>query len=80
MFGWVFASHQLGAAIAATAAGALRDEQGSYDLAWVLAGGLCGIAAVASISIRPPRRPIPVLEPDFHTRSRVRASVTRCSC
>ena len=52
VFGWVFASHQLGAAIAATAAGALRDAQGNYDLAWVLAGGLCGIAAVASISIR----------------------------
>ena len=31
VFGWVFASHQLGAAIAAAGAGWLRDLQGDYD-------------------------------------------------
>lgn len=51
-FGWVFASHQIGSAIAAAGAGVIRDLQGSYDLAWYLAGGLCGIAAVMSIGIR----------------------------
>ncbi|RJO69492.1 MFS transporter [Nocardia panacis] len=51
-FGWVFASHQVGAAIAAMGAGFLRDLQGSYDLAWYLAGGLCGAAALMSIGIR----------------------------
>jgi MFS family permease len=47
VFGWVFASHQVGAALAAFVAGVVRDELGSYDLAWygggllsVLAGGL----------------------------------------
>jgi MFS family permease len=52
VFGWVFASHQLGSAVAAFGGGVIRDVTGSYDLAWFLAGGLCMIAAVASISIR----------------------------
>ncbi len=46
VFGWVFASHQLGAAIAAAGAGRLRDLQGNYDLAFYLAAGLCFVAAV----------------------------------
>ncbi|MEV0292690.1 MFS transporter [Nocardia sp. NPDC050710] len=55
-FGWVFASHQIGSAIAATGAGVIRDLQGSYDLAWYLAGALCGTAALMSIVIRRPVR------------------------
>jgi sugar phosphate permease len=51
VFGWVFASHQVGAAIAATGAGAIRDAEGSYNLAWYLAGGLCAAAALMSASI-----------------------------
>ncbi len=51
VFGWVFASHQIGAALAATGAGAIRDVQGSYNLAWYLAGGLCALAALMSASI-----------------------------
>lgn len=54
-FGWVFASHQIGAAIAASAAGVIRDVQGSYQPAWFIAGGLCAVAAVMSLSIRQPR-------------------------
>ncbi len=52
VFGWVFASHQLGAAIAAAGAGHLRDLQGDYDLAFYLAGGLCFVAAVLCGKIR----------------------------
>ena len=52
VFGWVFASHQLGAAIAAAGAGWLRDLQGDYDLAFYLAAGLCGIAALLCLSVR----------------------------
>jgi len=52
VFGWVFASHQVGAAIAATGAGAIRDAHGSYDLAWYAAGGLCTLAALMSGRIR----------------------------
>ena len=40
VFGWVFASHQLGAAVAAAGAGWLRDIRGDYDLAFYLAAGL----------------------------------------
>lgn len=60
VFGWVFASHQLGAALAATGAGVIRDTNGTYDLAWYLAGGLCVAAAVMSLSIRASRRTGPV--------------------
>ena len=55
VFGWVFASHQVGAAFAAVAAGAIRDTQGSYDMAWYFAGGLCVVAALLSLAIRPIR-------------------------
>ena len=52
VFGWVFASHQLGAAVAAAGAGWLRDLQGDYDLAFYLASGLCGVAALLCLSVR----------------------------
>lgn len=52
VFGWVFASHQVGAAIAAAGAGWLRDLNGNYDLAFRLAAGLCFVAAVLCLSIR----------------------------
>jgi predicted MFS family arabinose efflux permease len=52
VFGWVFASHQVGAALAAWGGGVIRDVTGSYDPAWYAAGGLCLIAAALSISIR----------------------------
>ena len=57
VFGWVFAAHQVGSAIAAFGGGVIRDVTGSYDLAWLLAGGLCMAAAAMSIAIR--RRPQP---------------------
>jgi MFS family permease len=52
VFGWVFASHQLGAAIAAAGAGRLRDLQGDYDLAFHLAAGLCIVAAALCANVR----------------------------
>jgi predicted MFS family arabinose efflux permease len=52
VFGWVFASHQVGAAFAAYGAGVIRDRTGSYDPAFYAAAGLCVVAAVLSISIR----------------------------
>jgi predicted MFS family arabinose efflux permease len=48
----VFASHQLGSAVAAYGGGVIRDLTGSYDLAWFLAGALCMAAAIMSVSIR----------------------------
>ncbi|WP_370464873.1 MFS transporter [Mycolicibacterium sp. P1-18] len=55
VFGWVFASHQLGAAVAAAGAGWLRDRDGDYDLAFYLASGLCAVAALLCLSIRKPQ-------------------------
>jgi MFS family permease len=56
VFGWVFASHQLGAAVAAFGAGYLRDEHGSYDIAFYVAAGLCVVAALLCVSIRRPAK------------------------
>jgi predicted MFS family arabinose efflux permease len=51
VFGWVLASHQIGAGIVAFLAGFARDQLGDYDAAWYAAGGLCAIAAVMSLRI-----------------------------
>lgn len=58
VFGWIFAAHQIGAAIAATTAGVIRDSFGSYTPAWLGAAGLCAIAAIVSASIS--RKPVPL--------------------
>ncbi|WP_432477496.1 MFS transporter [Nocardioides sp. GXQ0305] len=55
VFGWVFASHMVGAGVAASFAGWIRTTQGDYLLAWLTAGGLCLAAAVACLLV--PRRP-----------------------
>ncbi|MCT2587388.1 MFS transporter [Actinophytocola gossypii] len=62
VFGWVFASHQVGAALAALGAGLVRDLRGNYDLAWFAAGGLCVLAAALSLAIRPIRHTEPVAD------------------
>ncbi|WP_325096691.1 MFS transporter [Mycolicibacterium vinylchloridicum] len=54
VFGWVFAAHQVGAAVAAAGAGRLRDLQGTYDLAFHLAAGLCAVAALLCWRVRRP--------------------------
>ncbi len=51
VFGWVVAMHQLGAAFATYAAGALRTISGSYTLAFFSAGALCVIAALVVLPI-----------------------------
>ncbi|WP_082155045.1 MFS transporter [Jiangella alkaliphila] len=52
VFGWVLASHQIGAALVAFGAGLTRDAYGSYDMAWIAAGALCAMAAAMSLAIR----------------------------
>ena len=53
VFGWVFASHQIGAALAATGAGLIRDRLGAYDLAWYVAGFLAiGAAGLSLLLLR----------------------------
>lgn len=55
VFGWVLASHQVGAAVVAFLSGLARDAFGSYDLVWYASGGLCAMAALMAMVIR--RRP-----------------------
>jgi predicted MFS family arabinose efflux permease len=56
VFGWVLASHQIGAALVAFLGGVARDAFGSYDVVWYSSGALCAIAALMSLVIR--RRPV----------------------
>ena len=56
VFGWVFASHQVGAALAAFGAGVIRDVTGSYDPAFYGAAVLCVFAAGLSVGITRSRR------------------------
>jgi sugar phosphate permease len=65
MFGWIAAAHQLGAALAAFAAGALRVELGTYLQAFMLSGLLCLGAAlmVMFIGRSPGSRMVPIPVP-----------------
>ncbi|MGX9693889.1 MFS transporter [Achromobacter anxifer] len=51
VFGWIVAGHQLGAASAAWMAGAVREAQGSYLMAFVISGTTGLIAAVIALMI-----------------------------
>ncbi|MFC9269443.1 MFS transporter [Streptomyces zhihengii] len=61
VFGWVLASHQVGAAVVAFAGGVARDVFGSYDVVWYASGALCAAAALMALVIR--RAPLPRLAP-----------------
>lgn len=52
VFGWVLASHQVGAGLVAFLGGAARDAFGSYDVVWYASGALCAIAALMALVIR----------------------------
>lgn len=51
VYGWIGASHQLGASLAAFGAGAIRTTLGDYRLAFLIAGGLCLLAGAAFIIV-----------------------------
>ncbi len=51
IYGWVFASHMIGAAVAAWFAGLIRNTQGDYFIAWITAAILCLVAAAACLLI-----------------------------
>lgn len=52
VFGWVLASHQVGAAVVAFLGGVARDIFGSYDVVWYASGALCAAAALMALIIR----------------------------
>jgi predicted MFS family arabinose efflux permease len=51
VYGWVFATHQLGGASAAFFGGLLRETNGSYMEAFMISGLLCFIAAIMVLFI-----------------------------
>jgi predicted MFS family arabinose efflux permease len=50
-FGWIVASHQIGAGVGALGAGVIRSTLTTYTPAWVAAGSICLLAAVIVLRI-----------------------------
>ena len=50
IYGWIGASHQLGASAAAFGAGAIRTTLGNYEAAFWIAGGLCMLAGLSFLT------------------------------
>ena len=64
IYGWIGASHQLGASMAAFGAGAIRTQFGDYRVAFLVAGVLCLIAGasfliVGQLALRSTAEPTP---------------------
>ena len=55
IYGWIFVFHQMGGAVAATAAGAVRVYMGDYQYAFLAGGIMAMIAAGLALSIRSQR-------------------------
>src|SRR5687767_15718825 len=51
IYGWVGASHQLGASMAAFGAGAIRTALGDYQVAFWIAGALCVAAGASFLTV-----------------------------
>jgi MFS family permease len=56
VYGWIFMSHQIGAAIMASAAGVLRTSLGDYQFAFLSGGVIAMIAAGLALQIKPVQR------------------------
>jgi sugar phosphate permease len=51
IYGWIAASHQLGASMAAFGAGAIRTGLGDYSVAFWIAGTFCALAGVSFLTV-----------------------------
>ncbi len=60
VYGWIFLSHQLGAALMASGAGAIRVWLGDYQFAFLAGGSFAMIAAGLALRIRPHSREVPL--------------------
>ena len=72
VFGWVFASHMVGAGVAASYAGWIRTGLGDYFVAWMTAGALC-LGAAATL----PADPAPWDRPGARAGARPRPARSR---
>ncbi|HZD40124.1 MAG TPA: MFS transporter [Terriglobales bacterium] len=59
VYGWIFMSHQIGAATMASLAGAIRTWLGYYQLAFLSGGVIAMMAAALALQIRPEPRETP---------------------
>ena len=59
---WIFAAHQVGGAIAAFGAGAVRSLSGSYLIAFVASGLACLLASMLVLRMSPRGAPVAVAE------------------
>jgi sugar phosphate permease len=59
VYGWIFMSHQIGAAIMSAAAGGVRDYVGDYNLAFLSGGVIAMIAAGLALQIKPKPAEVP---------------------
>lgn len=57
VYGWIFMSHQIGAAIMATTAGAIRVRFGDYHFAFIFGGIIAIMIAFFALQIRPVQHP-----------------------
>lgn len=58
VYGWIFMSHQIGAAIMASTAGALRTWLGDYQFAFLSGGIIAMIAAGLALQIKPVKQQV----------------------
>ncbi|GAB2543769.1 hypothetical protein [Brachybacterium huguangmaarense] len=52
VFGWVYASHMIGAGVGASVAGVLRSEHGTYAWSWIITAVLCVLVAALPLTLR----------------------------
>jgi sugar phosphate permease len=62
IYGWIFASHQIGAAFSSTMGGVVRDTLGEYSVAFIIGGTMALIGATMALMVDA-RRPEPVVQP-----------------
>jgi MFS family permease len=63
IYGWVFCSHHIGAALAAWLGGVTRESMGSYAIAFVAAGALAVLAGLLALRINRRVEVTPLPEP-----------------
>jgi MFS family permease len=59
VYGWIFCAHQIGAASASWFGGAIRDAYGSYNIAFIIGGGVAIAGGVLALGIRRMRQALP---------------------
>jgi sugar phosphate permease len=60
VYGWVYAAHQIGGAVAAFLAGVMRVHFGDYALAFYITGAICMLTATLVLKINVKERPLEV--------------------